>query len=450
MKKYIYLLVLIALQIQFVNAQWLVRSSGFPAANTGIIQLSAPDQLNCYGIGYDAVNFGGDLLDELTITHDGGMTWKAQSPACLNNQFIAGVSASSGEVVHIMGWDYINGGGNVFRSHDGGNTWSREAANAFTDPASFPDDIAFLNANDGVMFGDPESGYFEVYTTHDGGNTWNRVSSANLPTPLAGETGNTFFMEHLDNTLWTVTIDGRLLQSDNKGETWYVRNPGLTLVGNDGVIRFRNHSVGLYKNNGILYRTTDGGTTFTPVNYHGTFYSFDMNKVPGLPGVWVSTGGDSALAPNALHGYGSSVSFDDGNHWFTIDNGVNHTCVVMTSAIHGYSGGITSGSNNDGVFVYNLRSLFDFRTADETSLTLNENKVIVYPNPSNSSFNLAVNAAQGEVCSVQIYSIDGRKVIDQIINPNEVTNLGNGLPAGIYQAMIYVGSDRQVIRLVKE
>jgi len=33
---------------------------------------------------------------------------------------------------------------------------------------------------------------------------------------------------------------------------------------------------------------------------------------------------------------------------------VNHTSVDMTNPTHGYSGGITTGSGNDGVFVYSF------------------------------------------------------------------------------------------------
>jgi hypothetical protein len=125
-------------------------------------------------------------------------------------------------------------------------------------------------------------------------------------------------------------------------------------VGGDGSIKFRNSSVGLYKNNAILYRTTDGGTTFDVVNYTGKWFSFDMDNIPGNTGWWISTGGGTLTPPNpnSAKGLGSSISYDDGNHWVILDTDVNHTCVDMTSPSHGYSGGVTTGSGDDGVFVY--------------------------------------------------------------------------------------------------
>ena len=345
---------------QCAFSPWHKKSSGESASQRGIIDMSEPDQFTCYGIIFDGAF---NSTNDITITHNGGASWHAQTIAELNNNWILGVAATTPKTAHIFGYNFINGGGNVFRSTDGGATWQREAANAFTDPASFPDAIEFFNPRDGVIIGDPENGSFEIYTTHNGGNTWSRVPSTNIPAPLANEYGSAYISDTYFNTIWTITIvvdnngtpaGGRLLQSDDKGAHWYVRNPSMTIGdGGDGTIKFRNHFVGLFKNNGILYRTTDGGTTWNVVNYSGTWFSFDFDNIPGLPGWWISTGGGPAGTPNSVFGSGSSVSYDDGNHWITLDT-LNHTCVDMTSSFHGYSGDTTTGSGNDGVYVYSL------------------------------------------------------------------------------------------------
>lgn len=161
----------------------------------------------------------------------------------------------------------------------------------------------------------------------------------------------------------TVTLDNtghiasaRLLQSDDEGHHWYVRNPSMPFnPSSDNLIRFRNRSVGLYKQNATLYRTTDGGTTWNKVNYAGTWFSYGLDNIPGTEKGWISTGGSNNFYPtDAFKGSGSSISYDDGDHWITIDTAVNHTSVVMTSPVHGYSGGITTGKGGDGVFVYQV------------------------------------------------------------------------------------------------
>jgi hypothetical protein len=338
---------------------WHKKSIGISTAQQGIIEMSTYRQNTCYGIFYNLL--GGNPPPDITITHDGGRTWHSKTIAGLENNSLFGVAATTANIVHVIGWNNVSGGGNVFRSTDGGDTWHREAANAFADPASFPDDVKFFDADNGVIFGDPKDGYFEIYTTSNGGDSWIRVASNKIPAPLPNEYGVPYYAEAYMNTIWVITmkfnekfypISARLLQSDDKGLSWYVRNSALPLVGGDGSLKFRNNSIGLYKNNGILYRTIDGGTTFSEVNYSGKWFSFDLDNVPGKTGWWISTGGGASDSANSARGFGSSISYDDGNHWITLDTAVNHTCVDMTGPIHGYSGGVTTGTGDDGVFVY--------------------------------------------------------------------------------------------------
>jgi hypothetical protein len=373
----------------FGPSPWHKRSSGVSTPHRGIIEMSTYGNSTCYGLMFDESGIA--PLQDVSITHNGGATWQVQTIAALENNYLFGVAATSSSTVHVIGYNYINGGGNVFRSTDGGMTWQREAANAYTDPASFPDAIEFFNPKDGVIFGDLQNGYFEVYTTSDGGNTWTRVPSTNIPAPHGNEYGSAYLSDTHDNTIWTLTqevddnfnlVNARLFQSDDKGLTWYVRNSNIPNIGFEGTMKFRNHSVGLYKNNGVLYRTTDGGSTWNVVNYSGTWFSFDFDNIPGLAGWWISTGGGYPTDdPRSVYGFGSSVSYDDGNHWVTLDTTVNHTNVDITGPLHGYSGGITTGSGDDGVFVYSfLPSKLTSVVSAGNALT-NDRKVNI-PKPS--------------------------------------------------------------------
>ena len=341
---------------------WKLKSSGISDPHRGIIEMSAPDQTTCYGLIIDS-NFAPS--NDITITHDGGKTWHFQTIAALEDNYDWGVAATDANTVHVIGWNYKKGGGNVFRSTDGGITWEREGANTYTDAASFPDAIKFFDPQNGVIFGDPQNGYYEIYTTSDGGNNWTRVPSTNIPAPLEREYGMPYSTDIYNNTIWTVTpvfdstgnvAGGRLLQSDDKGLNWFVKNSSMTHNGSDVSLKFRNKLVGLYKSNGILYRTTDGGTTWNLVNYSGRWFSFDLDNIPGLRGAWISTGGGLLSVYSSIGGNGSSISYDDGNSWVTLDT-LNHTCVDMTSPVHGYSGGFTTSRGNDGVFVYSPLSL---------------------------------------------------------------------------------------------
>ena len=113
------------------------------------------------------------------------------------------------------------------------------------------------------------------------------MGSLSLPIPI--RTPIWMITSTLDNNFNPVSA--RLLQSDDKGLTWYVRNSSLPLTVVMALLNSVISSVGLFKNNGILYRTTDGGTTWNVVNYSGTWFSFDFDNVPGKAGWWISTGG---------------------------------------------------------------------------------------------------------------------------------------------------------------
>ena len=39
----------------------------------------------------------------------------------LENNYLFGVAATTANTVHVIGWNYVSGGGNVFRSADGGD-----------------------------------------------------------------------------------------------------------------------------------------------------------------------------------------------------------------------------------------------------------------------------------------------------------------------------------------
>jgi len=371
MKTKIFLAIILALQTHFSFTQsWQQKPNGSDVANRGFVWIAAPDDVSAYAIPATVGDFGFSTDNNFTFTRDGGTTWRTMVIPGLEDRYLTGIEAVSANTVFVMGQNvgfevnqfFYGGGSKIMKSTDGGKTWVRKGANIYADSvSSFANLIFFFNPNEGMIFGDPQNGYFEAYTTRNGGNSWNRVSASDIPVPLINEYGLGFYGDKSGNTVWVGTlvfddnfnmVGSRLLRSDNKGATWHVINASMPVADFDIVIKFRNSSVGLMKNNGKLYRTADGGATWNEVNYSGSFFPFGLDKVPGMPGTWISTGANSGYASHIPFGYGSSISYNDGDSWTIIDEGVNHTHVLITSDNHGYSGGLTDGSGNDGAFVY--------------------------------------------------------------------------------------------------
>src|SRR5215475_14209249 len=127
-----------------VNSPWLVKSIGISAAHWSTNDMSAPDQTSCYGLLWSGA------IPVVAETHDGGDTWEPHAILGLQNNFPLDISSRTAQTAHVIGWNYVQGGGNIIRTEDGGLTWQEEGANAFTSPASFPDVVHFFSSDNGV------------------------------------------------------------------------------------------------------------------------------------------------------------------------------------------------------------------------------------------------------------------------------------------------------------
>ena len=151
----------------------------------------------------------------------------------------------------------LTGDGSVFKTTDGGNTFSRVTSIPGT-PSSggsrTPTDIFFTDDNAGLATTGEGDG--KVFRTTDGGNSWTEVASANRPLRallfVAGGTG------------YAVGSGATMLQSIDSGASWSPQTltgvPGnldLTSVDcADALTCLVTESSG-----GRLVRTTDGGVT---------------------------------------------------------------------------------------------------------------------------------------------------------------------------------------------
>jgi len=89
----------------------------------------------------------------------------------------------------------------------------------------FYDSMAFWNDREGIAIGDVINGCMSVIITRDGGESWVKLSCDVLPQSQEGEgafaASDTNIAIDGDKT-WVATTAGRILYSEDKGETWVV------------------------------------------------------------------------------------------------------------------------------------------------------------------------------------------------------------------------------------
>jgi photosystem II stability/assembly factor-like uncharacterized protein len=164
----------------------------------------------------------------ILTTDDGGVTWKRQkAPAA---RLMESAFAASNTCLFARGTREVwfgtggPGGGRVFHSQDGGQTWSPANAPIRTDsPNSGIFSVAFSNGQSGVAVGGDYSKAAEtdrdVVLTSDGGKTWTAPPGA--ATPGAATHGYRSAVAYVaDRKIWVATGTSGSDISFDGGKSW--------------------------------------------------------------------------------------------------------------------------------------------------------------------------------------------------------------------------------------
>jgi photosystem II stability/assembly factor-like uncharacterized protein len=335
---------------------WDVQASGFTALSRGINDVSIVNENIAWASAYDGSG-GNATVRDYSRTINGGQTW---IPGTVN---ASGITSSYGlanlcAINADTAWAAIYpnttsiAAQGVYRTNNGGTTWVKQTSATFNLSTSFINVVHFFNANDGVALGDPESGYHEIYTTSNGGTTWARVPQANLPAPLAADEYGTIGYYHvLGNTVWYTTTKGRIYKSTNKGLNWTVTTTPLAANCFIVDLAFKDQNNGIMicnrlspVENGILYSTSNGGTTWSLLTNNLTAISGE-NSIAYVPGTTNTYYVSSAVAGSS----GTAYTEDGGATWTVLDN-IQHNCVRFYNQNTGYSGGFNTSNTVGGMF----------------------------------------------------------------------------------------------------
>jgi len=295
-----------------VAAVWAPQPSGSDAELRG---LAVRDGTHAWASGA-----GGTVLR----TRDGAHWEKVAVPGGETLDF-RDLEALSSDILVLMAAG-PGAASRIERSADGGASWRLVHTNP--EDSGFYDAIAFWDARNGLVLGDPVGGRFRVRTTSDGGLTWHLVKEEVMPPALEGEgafaaSGTCLFALKGGNDAWFVTGGAkvaRVFHTSDRGKTWSVAeapvhaanaSSGLFSIafldGKRGVVTGGDYKQPAFEGlNGA--RTEDGGATWLPAPLSQAGFFSAVAAVPGGEGRFVAVG----LA-------GTAESRDAGKGWTLLD-----------------------------------------------------------------------------------------------------------------------------------
>lgn len=338
------------------NAQWQNINLSRPGRSYPST-LSQPNA-NTVWASYSIVSQTGSIGGSATVStsSDGGQNWTKQNIfSQLQGLQVANVAGIDEDTAYIAVYNGTTGrGGGIWKTIDGGTVWNRISSGTLFNSQSFPNLVYFWNAAEGIAMGDATDdgsglgAYLEIYTTTDYGNTWNRVPRENIPFISQPPVGIVNHYSVVGNTIWLQIYDGDptggalqyLYKSSDKGLTWeairlQTFNESIQDIVFVDELNGITCDLDVDNQTPILYRTSDGGETWSEVNYSGQFTGAFLSTVPGTNTIVCSNG--IFVGPQ-----GTSYSTDLGNTWTPIDIDdqglLQHSEVSFYDATHGWTG----------------------------------------------------------------------------------------------------------------
>jgi CubicO group peptidase (beta-lactamase class C family) len=300
----------------------LLSSSAFAQQAWAPVQSGTTSELRGLSVVSPSVAWASGAKGTVLRTSDGAQ-WQAISVPGAEKLDFRDIHAVDANIALVMSAG-PGDASRILRTTDGGKTWREVALNSYKE--GFWDSMAFWDASNGIVFGDPVDGKFQVYVTADGGATWREVKAAGLEAQKdegAFAASGTALTVQGPRDVWIATggaQTARVLRSSDRGLTWRASSlPIPAAAPGKGIfsVGFFNASNGMavggdYKQpllegiNGA--RTSDGGATWQPVSVLPTGYMSVVVPVAGTTRSLVAGG----LA-------GSGYSTDGGANWKALD-----------------------------------------------------------------------------------------------------------------------------------
>ena len=431
---------------------WTEYATAQPLTSTGVRSISIVDE-NTTWLNMSDGSGAGEALRRYSKSVNGGTVWTTGAVDLgvnADDLEVGNIHGVSDLVAYATGYPKSGVGvGGIWKTADGGTTWTKQTTAAFSGASSFADLVYFWNANDGVAFGDPVDGYFEIYTTSNGGDAWTRVASSPSLIPLNDqEWGIVNNFEVRGNTIWVGTFAGRLIKSADKGLTWTAMQTPLNT--NDGFasadMAFTDENNGLVQGSEYqLYATADGGLTWSEI-FDANIRNFNIAAIPDMPNAYISIGEDINEAIR-----GSSFTQDGGLTWENVNDFIDEididgSQIAILDSNTAFAGGFSTSPTEGGIF--KLGDGVFFRLTLLAVSTFSDDKSIAaFPNPTTGALNITGKSIKqvvvSDIMGKQISSTNYGSLENVVINFDSIVS-------GVYFLSVTNEKGTTVIKVVKQ
>lgn len=418
--------------------------------------------------------WGCGINGTLIRSEDRGVTWIQESSSVTDASLYC-ITFSD----ELTGWAGGPGGGQLFRTGDGGKTW------ALADSGEHPLTL--------LQFLDPQNGYRiewygQTYRTRDGGDSWEL-------TDVLGRDGlyqNGFFADTSQGWLcWNYLGDGYIKKTIDGAQSWQtiLSTPNIWLRGID----FLNSDTGwicggenitIQNQRGFIYKTSDGGTTWQQqVTAAEPLYDIDIvdGNIGYAIGAWgtmlkTTDGGGNWSAVSIpfsetlnevsfvqqdagwiVGNEGVARTYDGGQTWETFTMPERRQWLYEGAFFPNMeTGWVVGGSGHILKFDGTTTGLTDDSYPDgvPVDFQLYQN----YPNPFNPVTTIEFELLSASAVTLEIFNVIGQRIVGSrraVTQPgthkwqwNATDADGNPVASGVYFYRLKAGSQMQTRKMI--